>query len=134
MLLYVPIYAALIYQYYGTGYRGLLKAFLWMLVAVFVAFQLPNLTLSLVLLVCMMIVITIAIVHDWFRVSKKATLVAIGSSVVACPVILIVFGRNMLYEYQIHRISSFIRNDPNECFMTRFIRGFVSSSKIIGSH
>ena len=34
LLLYVPVYGAVIYKYHGQGYGGLFKSFLWMLVPV----------------------------------------------------------------------------------------------------
>ena len=51
MLFYVPVYGAVLYQYYHTGYRGFARAVLWMVLPVFGALRLPNLMLSAVLLV-----------------------------------------------------------------------------------
>ena len=42
MLFYVPIYGGVIYQYHGSGYTGLLKAIVWMVIPVVLVLRMPG--------------------------------------------------------------------------------------------
>ena len=89
MLLYVPVYGAVIYKYHGQGYGGLFKSFLWMLVPVVCAFYLPQLMLSVTLLVSMMVVLTVALAKDWFLVPKKKVIAMLWGCGIGVPLAVV---------------------------------------------
>ncbi|MFR8798927.1 MAG: hypothetical protein ACLVGQ_07470 [Blautia massiliensis (ex Durand et al. 2017)] len=41
MLFYVPIYGAILYKYHGWGYKGLIRAILWLIAPVILVYSLP---------------------------------------------------------------------------------------------
>lgn len=42
LMLYVPVYGAILYSYYGEGYKGLVKAALWAVPPLFIALMMSN--------------------------------------------------------------------------------------------
>ena len=70
-LLTVPVYAAILYGYRGQGYRAIGKAVLWMIPSAFIAFRIPNIMTTAVLMLSYMIILGIAVFHGWFRVSRR---------------------------------------------------------------
>ena len=42
MLLYIPIYGGILYKYRGTGYTGLVKSLLWMIIPAWLVLYLPS--------------------------------------------------------------------------------------------
>lgn len=70
MLFYVPIYGAILYKYHGWGYKGLVRAILWLIAPVILVYSLPALRTACVMLVTMLTMLTIAIKKDWFTVRK----------------------------------------------------------------
>ena len=61
MLFYVPIYGAILYKYHGWGYKGLIRAILWLIAPVILVYSLPALRTACVMLVTMLTMLTIAI-------------------------------------------------------------------------
>ena len=41
MLFYVPIYGAILYKYHGWGYKGLMRAIIWMIAPVILVYAMP---------------------------------------------------------------------------------------------
>ena len=64
MLFYVPIYGAILYKYHGWGYKGLIRAILWLIAPVILVYSLPALRTACVMLVTMLTMLTIAIKKD----------------------------------------------------------------------
>ena len=105
-MLYIPVYGAILYSYYGSGYQGLVKAVMWAVPPLFLALRFPSLTLFLILLVSMASLLVLAVVKNWFAVAKKKVLLSIGAVVVVLPVLLLaVVAREA---YQIERIRNFL--------------------------
>jgi len=137
MLLYVPVYGAVVYKYYGQGYGGLSKALLWLLVPVVIAFHLPQLMLSGLLLVSMMVVLTVALAHDWFQVAKKKVIAVLWGCGVGLPsaALAVVLGFGLLETHQITRIKAFLGNTDNQGanYMTWLLREILARCQFIGS-
>ena len=137
MLLYVPVYGAVIYKYYGQGYGGLNKAILWMIIPVALAFCLPQLMLSGLLLVSMMVVLTVALAHDWFRVAKKRVIAMLWGCGIGVPLAALAFvlGFGMLETHQIARIRAFLANTDNQGanYMTWLLREILARCQFLGS-
>ena len=70
MMLYVPVYGAVIYKYYGLGYKGFFKSLLWLIFPVVMAYRLTNISLAFILLLSMSVVLTTAISLGWFCIAK----------------------------------------------------------------
>ena len=135
MLLYVPLYGAVIYKYHGKGYSALAKALCWMLIPVFIAFRLPSLPLAMLLLVSMSVVLTVAIAHDWFRIAKKKVIAVLWICEIGLPVISLTYAFlfGALADYQIARLRGFLTNSGDANYVTNQLRTILADSQIIGN-
>ena len=85
----IPLFAAVLYSYRGQGYRGILKAILWMIIpSYFLIKRCQSLIAAMILEVVYCVVLAAAVYKGWFQVCKKAVLTGIGVVVVLIPVLL----------------------------------------------
>ena len=136
MLLYVPVYGAVIYKYHGQGYGGLFKSFLWMLVPVVCTFYLPQLMLSVTLLVSMIVVLTVALAKDWFLVPKKKVIAMLWGCGIGVPLAVLsaLVGFGLLKTHQMARIKAFFANTDNRGanYMTWQLREVLEECRFVG--
>ena len=137
MLLYVPVYGAVIYKYHGQGYGGLFKSFLWMLIPVVCAFYLPQLMLSAIVLVSMMVVLTVALAKDWFLVPKKKVIAMLWGCGIGVPIAVLsaLVGFGLLKTHQMARIKAFFVNTDNlgANYMTWQLREVLEECQFVGN-
>lgn len=135
MMLYVPLYGAVIYRYYGLGYKALAKAVLWMAAPVVIAWHLPNLPLALILLVAMSAVLTVAVALGWFQVSKKKVITALWGCVIGLPTIglAVVLGFGGPGNHRLERIRAFLTGSGAQNYVTNMLRNILAESRFIGS-
>ena len=137
MMLYVPLYGAVLYKYHGLGYKALINAILWMLVPVFIAFYLPSLPLALILLISMSVVLTVAILHDWFKVSKKKVIAILWGCVLGLPTVCTacVLLFDLFETHQTIRIKSFLfgTGSSGANYVTAMLRTILSDSQLVGN-
>ena len=105
----IPLFAAVLYSYRGQGYRGILKAILWMVIPTyFLIIRSQSLIGAMILEVVYCVVLAVAVHKGWFQVCKKAVLTGIGAVVVLIPVLpaggLWCFGK----AYQKERIAAIL--------------------------
>ena len=135
LILYVPIYAAVIYKYHGKGYGALIKSLCWMVIPTWIAFRLPSISLAMLLLVSMSVVLTVALAQDWFRVAKKRVIAALWICEIGFPIVslfcALLFGA--LADYQVARIQAFIHNSGDANYTTNQLRTILSSSQMVGN-
>lgn len=134
MLLYVPIYAGIMYQYRNTGLGGFIKSILWMVCPVVILIRLPCLTTAIILVVSMLTLLTLAIINGWFKIHKIASLICIWGGFVALPLITgaVMYLGSMLADYQINRIKAFLSNTGDANYLTNILRNTFYNSKFIG--
>ena len=136
MLLYVPVYGAVLYQYYGAGYDGIVKALLWMLLPVAQVFYMPNLSLAVILFTSMAIVLSLAVYKDWFEIAKKRFLFTfLGISILSPLAILVTgYGFRLFAAYQIERLRAFFTNSGDGAYITGKLRDFLANSNLVGGN
>ena len=105
----IPLFAAVLYSYRGQGYRGILKAILWMVIPTyFLIIRSQSLIGAMILEVVYCVVLAVAVHKGWFQVCKKAVLTGIGAVVVLIPGLLAgglwCFGR----AYQKERVAAIL--------------------------
>ena len=134
MQLYIPLYGAIVYQYYGTGYGGIVKSILWMLAPVWIAFRLPCLSLAVLLFVPMTLILSIAIGKRWFRVPEKKVLLGIWTCILVLPVVWLAaaYAFGWLEIYQVMRIRAFLTNSGDANYVTVLLREYLSGSRLWG--
>ena len=133
-LFYVPIYGAILYKYHGWGYKGLVRAILWLIAPVILVYSLPALRTACVMLVTMLTMLTIAIKKDWFTVRKKRTICGIWAVFLTAPIaaFLGMYLRNRLAEYQIARIQAMFSSGSETDYLTKMLHSLWRQNKLIG--
>lgn len=128
LMLYVPVYGAILYSYYGEGYKGLVKAALWAVPPLFIALLMSSLTLFLILSVCMVSLLVLAVVKKWFQVKQKR--VVIGAAILVLAITGILQIANA--PYQMDRIRNFLAGDVESNYVTKVLKNCFSGSILIG--
>lgn len=128
LMLYVPVYGAILYSYYGEGYKGLVKAALWAVPPLFIALMMSSLTLFLILSVCMVSLLVLAVVKKWFQVKQKR--VVIGAAILVLAITGILQIANA--PYQMDRIRNFLARDVESNYVTKVLKNCFSGSILIG--
>lgn len=136
MLLYVPLYGAVIYKYYGLGYKAFFKCILWMVIPVVMAYRLPDISLAFILLLSMAMVLTVAVMLGWFPKAKKKTIFGLWGTILGLPLLLLGFAwrANMLASYQIKRITAFFTGGDEYNYITSVLRLNLQKSQLWGSN
>lgn len=150
LMLYVPLYGAVIYKYYGTGYRGLFKSILWMIAPIFIAISIVHVVLAAILLVSLGVVLSLAIWNNWFdsaendctkrsalkkRLSKKTILAGLWGGIVGLPSLGlgIAYAFGGLADYQVDRIRAFITNSGEANYLTNMFRTYLDNCQLFGN-
>lgn len=139
--LLVPLYGAMLYQYYGEKWRGIIKSLLWILPAGIPAYLYPDLSAGIALFGMMIMLFSLAVWKNWFKIknSKRFLVLFWMGLILAVPLFfLILWVSGRLPMYQSYRIEAFLgaftgegRNDINYVFFQ--IRDMMMQSKFIGA-
>ena len=135
MLLYVPIYGGVIYQYHGSGYTGLLKAIVWMVIPVVFVLRLPAMMTAILMLISMLVMLTIAIWKGWFVVQKKKALGGLWGLFTAMPIVIFLaaYWGNAFAPYQKARIQAVFSNSGDVSYLTATLRSLLTVNKFAGN-
>lgn len=138
MYLFAPMYGAILYQYRGEGYFGLLKAVTWMFLPIFIALRMPSASLAANLFLVLLIQLSVAIQKNWFSVKKKPILLFAWGTTILSPVIVLSIILNnqsaFQYNYQVQRIKNLISPDQERGYQIFTVRKIIGASQLIGSN
>ncbi|MBR1931811.1 MAG: FtsW/RodA/SpoVE family cell cycle protein [Lachnospiraceae bacterium] len=134
MMLYVPVYGAILYRYHGSGYGGFGKALLWLVAPIAIVWHFPNLGLALMMLVSMAAVLTVALCKDWFKISKGLGIAGLWLFIIGLPALGLTCGYvfNWLNSYQKARLHAFFTHGDVEDYRTNILRTGIASSRFMG--
>jgi cell division protein FtsW (lipid II flippase) len=135
MMLYIPLYGAIIYKYHGMGYRGLIKSLIWLIVSVFIALRLTDIGVAIMVLVSMAAVLSIAIWEDWFSVARKKIIAGLWGCIGGFSILILCVPLSFggIASYQVERLRAFITNGGATDYFTTKLRSTFFSSKIWGN-
>ncbi|MBO4456657.1 MAG: FtsW/RodA/SpoVE family cell cycle protein [Butyrivibrio sp.] len=89
MLLYIPVFAGVLYKYRNTGIGGIIKSVIWMVIpSLYIIRYVPALSFGVIMAVSMLSLITFAIIKGWFTVPKRTTIVALWGVIVGIPIVV----------------------------------------------
>lgn len=108
VLLFVPLYGAVLYHFRGEGYRAVGKGILWMLPGLITAVRLPNLKTSLLLFFIFLLLLSVAVYKEWFRIDRKRTLGVLWGSVLVLYAAGIFWIMRFGAEYQKIRLKVYM--------------------------
>lgn len=119
LYLWPPLYGALLYKYYGQGYKGILKSFLWLLFPSWYALTFPDVGLAFVVFFASMIQLSLTVFQGWFQVKKGRTLAVVWGMVILLPVFGLLWGVvfHGFAEYQIERLIAYFSGKFNASSM-----------------
>lgn len=131
MLLYVPLFGAVLYSCRGDGYPILLKLIPWVFIPVLFVFHFPDLSGALILFACLLCMFAYTVWKGWYQINKKAVLGIMAAMVILLPVLFI--GNIYLNgpEYQAARLEAFFTG--NGSYIIELIKNMQKSSAVIGS-
>ena len=133
--IYVPLYGAILYQYYGQGYRGLLKSLIWMLLPVWILGRANSISMTFSFAICLSVVLTLAVAKGWFKVSKWKVLTALWSVVLLLPILglFLLYKLQMLAPYRTMRLKAFATGGGEAGYVTAALRESYQSLTWIGA-
>lgn len=137
MYLYVPLYGAVLYHYRGHGWKGFGMSVFFLMYPVWLALQMPSISLALLLLLILSVMLTSAVWKNWFFIPKKIVLGVYWGILVLFPAVLFflsVKSTNLiLAPYQQARIQAFFGSgsiqttdflsDYNSDYLLAFLSG-----------
>lgn len=131
-VLFVPLYAGVLYSFRGQGLRAVIKGLAIMLVTVLGAVMIPGITTAMILLPTFLTALSIAVYKGWFRISRKKTLTFLWSGAALLP-FAIYFGV-MLYgaEYQVVRFRTLFDPSRESGYHIRMVKDLVAGSRLVG--
>lgn len=134
VVLFVPLYAGVIYSFRGQGYKGLAKSVLFMIPGVLTALSCPYTAGAITLLATFILTLAIAVAKGWFRVSRKKVLAVIAAAAVLLPVCgawsIVHFGAS----YQSARIQAMLDPESTEAgYQIRAVKELVGTSRLLGN-
>lgn len=134
ILLYVPLFGAVLYSYRGEGYNAFGKLFLWAALPLLFVFQLPSLNLTMILGLSFVCLLTVAVWKGWYMVNRKCVLAVLWGGVMTAPAALaaILYVTGNLAGYQAARIQAFLTRDPDYNYITNTLAHFLGSSRLLG--
>ena len=126
MLLYIPLYGAIVYKYRGGGVGAFFKALMWMVIPSIIVIRWPRLSTALVMVMTMAVQLSIAVAKGWFKVSKKLTIGLLWMAVTVVPLggVAFLYMNSLLSNYQMARISSMWNLDNDAAYVTKTVRSF----------
>lgn len=132
---FLPLYAAILYQYRGSNFHGLIKSILWMLPVIIFTLSLPGSSLSFTMLIMMSLLLSIAVCKDWFDVNKVCFLSAFWSALLLYPITFLLLGIKFgwLNDYQKIRLFTFFGHGSAEYnYISLTLKKYMQSSHLIG--
>lgn len=110
LLLFVPLYAGVLYWFRGGGYLALLAALAVALMPVFVSFQAIQTSAAVEITVCLGIMMLSAVWKGWFRVKRGRTMASLLGGALVLPPSLLLLGERigLIRAYQSARIQAFL--------------------------
>jgi len=134
LYLYAPLYAGVLYQYRGEGYKAFWKIALWSVIPSFIALKIPSVSVNAILLAVFAVLFTIAVCQNWYQVNKKKVLTVFWGGMSAIPVLILglLYVTGNLAGYQAARLHAFLTKDANMNYQANVAAGFLSRSPLLG--
>ena len=135
MMLYIPVYGAVLYQYYGSRWAGIFKALVWMVLPMLLTWELPCASLVAILFISMAAMLSIAVGKGWFQISKKGFYISFWGTAFVLPILVVKFATafGFMVQYQIIRMKSFLGGDESCRYLANRLQNSFRQSKWVGA-
>ncbi|MDE6312636.1 MAG: FtsW/RodA/SpoVE family cell cycle protein [Lachnospiraceae bacterium] len=136
MLLYVPMYAGILYSCRNEGRKGIAISVFFMLVPVWLTMAMPCLSMAVVLFLTLLVMLSFSMAKGWFGKNYKKALYVLWAGVLLAPPVVLFLGikLSVFANYQIERIKVFInRSDENGAgYVYAQIHRLIENSQFLG--
>lgn len=133
MLLYVPLFGAVLYGFRGDGYRVLLKVIPLTLIPAIFIFRTPDLGAAVIIFTCLFCLFIFAVWKDWYRVSKKLVIGISSGIVLLTPLAFIAYFYFFGASYQSARIRAFFTPGESGDYIVNLAQNMRTNSALLGS-
>lgn len=135
MMFYVPIYGAILYKYRDGGIGSLLKSVGWLILPVIITFRMPNIIVTGIIMISMLIQLTTAIIKGWFRVKVKRAVAVLWSVFMVLPAItlFVMYKFHFLASYQEERLRAFFVASGDGSYLTASLRTLCQNISLVGN-
>lgn len=137
-MLFIPVYGGILYAFRKKGNVGIIKCLLFSLTASVIELQfVAQSSVYLGLILSSLIMLSAAVMKNWFGTSKRIAMVIIWGWIPIAYVVMIISGNGILRQYQIERIRSMIKTILNpelyeKGYQMNAVRQAISHAKLIG--
>ena len=135
MLMYIPVFACILYKYRNTGVKGLIKSVLWMVVPTwYMLYRVGTFGTCLTLFFSMLVLISMAIYKGWFKVNKRVSISVLLGTFVGIPLVSTAIGylTDTLPEYKRIWINAIFSSTGKADTTADTIRDLLCASKLTG--
>lgn len=130
LLLFCPLYGAVIYTYRGQGYAAFIKCIFWMIPPLVLAVLSISISTVATLMLTFAVILSVAVYRKWFRILGKVVLPVMWLCIIAIPAVCVMSVTANGAAYQKMRLQSYI--DPSLREELGIIRNLFASSQWIG--
>lgn len=137
-MLFIPAYGGILYAYRKRGYGGIVKCLLFSITASTLELQyITQCSVYLGLILSSLLMLSAAILKNWFGISKKKGLVIVWGWTPAAVFISLFGGLGYLGEYRLARLRSMIDTLLHPGFYAKgyqmqSVRGIISQAELFG--
>ncbi|MBQ6588088.1 MAG: FtsW/RodA/SpoVE family cell cycle protein [Butyrivibrio sp.] len=126
MLLYIPLYGAIIYKYRSGGVGAFLRALMWMIIPALFVLRWPRAMTAFAMIMAMAVQLSIAVAKGWFKIPKKLTICSLWATITVIPVglIAVLYNFRLMSDYKMARIRAIWDMDMDQSYVTKTARSF----------
>lgn len=134
MMLFVPIYGAILYKYRGGGIGSLLKCIIWLVIPTIIVFRIPNLVGACIVMISMLVQLSMSIAKGWFKVNIKVVLCGLWSVFLLLPMVCLfgMYSLHMLAAYQEARIKALLSFNQKGDYISSVISDYAKNIALWG--
>lgn len=134
VFLFVPMYGAILWRYRGDGYSAIGRGILWMMPSLWLALSRGGVSVALIVGSTYMVILTVAVLKNWFVVSKRLTLSILWAINFMIPLLGGVYIMNQGAPYQQARLQVFLNPYSTEAgYQIVKLRKLLAGSQMVGS-
>lgn len=134
LILFIPLYCAVLYRYRGKGYGGLLKGILWSAPMLFLSFWYSVSALG-VLVPTVLIVLSAAVLKGYFEVNVKRALFVIWGAAFSFFAVSVLFISKFGAAYQVMRLRAMMNPGAyagEENYQLYALRKLLKGTRFVG--
>lgn len=132
LLLTVPLYAGILYDYRGSGRSGVIKAVLWMLPGCCITMLRSGAWMALILMLTYLVIFEITVYKGWYRISKRTSVIAGWAVGAGLPCAALLWLTCFSNPYQQERLAAIFGVGGGFSYFKVVVGDLLKGSRLIG--